>query len=187
MEQVTSGRLQHKSIVVCLAIGLGLGLGLPCACQGSDEVSQYQVEAAFLLNFTKFVEWPTTAFAAQDSPIAICILGADPFGSALDQIVAGEEVNGRKVAARRIKQAPQPKSCQVLYAGGSEKDVSKMLSALGPGTLTVGEGENFLRDGGMIAFVVENRRVRFEIGQTAAEKAGLKLSSRLLNVAKSVE
>jgi hypothetical protein len=184
MEQVTRGRWR-KWIVVCLTVGLGLCR--PCACEGADEVSQYQVQAAFLLNFTKFVEWPASAFAAQDSPIAICILGADPFGSALDQMVAEEEVNGRKVAARRVKQAPPPKSCQVLYAGGSEKDVSKILSALGPGTLTVGEGEAFVRDGGMIAFVIEKRRVRFEIDRAAAEKAGLKLSSRLLNVAKSVE
>jgi hypothetical protein len=100
---------------------------------------------------------------------------------------AGEVVNRRKVAAQRIKRAPPPKSCQVLFAGGSEKDLSKILPGLGPGVLSVGEGETFLRDGGMIAFVVENRRVRFEINRTAADNAGIKLSSRLLSVAKSVE
>jgi hypothetical protein len=102
-------------------------------------------------------------------------------------MVAGEVVNRRKVAAQRIKRAPPPKSCQVLFAGGSEKDLSKILPGLGPGVLSVGEGETFLRDGGMIAFVVENRRVRFEINRTAADNAGIKLSSRLLSVAKSVE
>jgi len=177
--------LRHPAIPICLA--LGLGLSPPCACQAADEHTEYQVKAAFLLNFTKFIEWPASAFEASDSPIAICILGDDPFGSTLDRIVAGEVVDGRKVTAQRVKQAPLPKSCQVLFAGRFEKDVSKVLPGLGPGVLTIGEGESFVRDGGMIAFVIENRRVRFEINQTAAERAGLKLSSRLLNVAKSVE
>ena len=86
-----------------------------------------------------------------------------------------------------MKQAPAPKSCQVVFVGRPEKDVRKFLPAWGPEYLTVGEGESFVRDGGMIAFVLENRRVRFDINQTAAENAGLKLSSRLLSVAKAVE
>jgi hypothetical protein len=182
MEQVTRSAFRRWA---CLM--MGFGLGLPWSCKAADEATEYQVKAAFLLNFTKFIEWPAAAFAAPDSPIAICILGDDPFGGALDQMVAGEVVNRRKVAAQRIKRAPPPKSCQVLFAGGSEKDLSKILPGLGPGVLSVGEGETFLRDGGMIAFVVENRRVRFEINRTAADNAGIKLSSRLLSVAKSVE
>ncbi|HXM44851.1 MAG TPA: YfiR family protein [Bryobacteraceae bacterium] len=195
MEQVTrngfrrwkhSGRLlSHPAVPVCLAVAFALGL--PCSCLAAEEPTEYQVKAAFLLNFTKFIEWPAAAFAASDSPIAICVLGDDPFGSALDQIVAGEVVNGRKVAAQRLKRAPPPKSCQLLFVGGPEKEVSKILPGLGPGVLTIGEGETFVRAGGMVAFVMENRRVRFEINQTAAENAGIKLSSRLLNVAKSVE
>jgi hypothetical protein len=153
----------------------------------ANEPTEYQIEAAFLLNFTKFVEWPAEAFATPESPIEICILGDDPFGSVLDQIVAGESVNGRKVAAQRIKHAPAPKSCAVLFVAGSDKDFVKLLPGLGPGVLTVGDGDSFFRDGGMIAFVIENRRVRFEINQTSAENAGLKLSSKLLNVAKAVE
>jgi hypothetical protein len=185
MEQVTTRRFQRPAIVFCLIVSLGAGL--PRSCPAVDEPTEYQVKAAFLLNFTKFAEWPAAAFAAPDSPIAICILGDDPFGGALDQMVAGEVVNRRKVATLRIKRAPPPKSCQVLFAGGSENDLPKILPGLGPGVLTVGEGETFMRGGGMIAFVLENRRVRFEINQTAAENAGIKLSSRLLNVAKSVE
>jgi hypothetical protein len=196
MEQVTRngirrrkhglGRLLgHPAIPICLVAGHGLSL--PCSCQAADAALEYQVKAAFLLNFTKFIEWPAAAFVAPDSPIAICILGDDPFGSALDQIAAGEIVNGRKVVTQRIKHASPPKTCAVLFVSRSEKDVSKLLPGLGPGVLTVGEGDSFLRDGGMIAFVVENRRVRFEINQTAAENAGIKVSSRLLNVAKAVE
>jgi hypothetical protein len=168
-------------------LAAGLGLLLPLSCAAADPPVEYQVKAAFLLNFTKFIDWPAAAFPAPDSPIAICVLGDDPFGAALDQILAGEVVNGRKVAAQRIKHAPPPKSCQVLFVAGSEKDVAKIVPALGPGVLTIGEGESFIRGGGMIAFVIESRRVRFEINRTAAENAGLQLSSRLLNVAKSVE
>ena len=113
--------------------------------------------------------------------------GIELYRDALDQIAAGEIVNGRKVVTQRIKHASPPKTCAVLFVSRSEKDVSKLLPGLGPGVLTVGEGETFIRNAGMVAFVLENRRVRFDINQTAAENAGLKLSSKLLSVARSVE
>jgi hypothetical protein len=147
----------------------------------------YQVKAAFLLNFTKFVEWPGTAFTDAHSPLAICILGEDPFGNALDDMVKGEAVHGRELIIRRIRRAPESKACQVLFVASSGKDAAKIFAESGPGVLTVGEGGKFLQDGGIIAFVIENRRVRFDIGQRAAMKAMLTLSSRLLMVARTVE
>jgi hypothetical protein len=170
---------------MCLVVALALVVQVWAFA--ADERLEYQVKAAFLLNFTKFIEWPSSAFDSPDSPIAICILGDDPFGKALDQIVAGEVVAGRKIVVQRIKRVPPPKSCQELFVYKQEKAVLKSLPAVGPGILTIGEGESFVRDGGMIAFVVENRRVRFGINGAAAASAGLKLSSKLLNVAKSVE
>jgi len=155
--------------------------------RAADESLEYQVKSAFLLNFTKFIEWPSSAFEAPNSPIAICILGEDPFGATLDQIVAGEMVNNRKVMVLRIRRTPEPKACQVLFLNRPEKEVAGLLGSLEAGVLTVGEGENFIRDGGMIAFVIENRRVRFSANQMAAERAGLKISARLLNVARSVK
>jgi hypothetical protein len=169
------------ALLTCLAIGFSV------VCNAADESLEYQVKAAFLLNFTKFVEWPAAAFEAPDSPITICILGEDPFGSTLDQIVAGEIVENRKIAISRLRRAPAPKACQVLFVGRPEREAASLLTALEAGVLTVGEGEGFIRDGGMIAFVIENRRVRFSANQAAAESAGLKISSRLLNVAKSVK
>jgi len=158
-------------------------------CQAAEEqVSEHQVKAAFLLNFTKFVEWPQAAFGDEHSPITICVLGEDPFGGALDQIVEGEVVDGRRVIVRRLKEPPAAKQCQVLFVSPVIKDVSQILSTVRPGILTVGEeGDHFLRDGGVISFVIENRHVRFDINQSAAENEGLKLSSRLLRVARSVE
>jgi hypothetical protein len=168
----------------CLLIGLSLLVNV-CA-QAAEEALEYQVKAVFLLNFTKFTEWPTAAFGAADSPIAICVLGDDPFGNTLDQVVAGEVVSGRKVVVQRIKKALPPQSCQVLFLSRTEKPLNT-LPGVGPGVLTIGEGEGFIHEGGMIAFVLENRRVRFGINETAAQAAGLKLSSKLLNVARFVE
>jgi hypothetical protein len=169
----------------CAAFALALTMQLSLHAAG--EPLEYQVKAAFLLNFTKFVEWPPSAFDSASSPIAICVLGSDPFGNSLDQIVAEEVVAGRRVIVRRIKRTPEGKLCQALFVSIPEKGVPDTLSGVGPGVLTIGEGESFVRGGGMIAFVVENHRVRFGINETAAEIAGLKLSSKLLSVARSVE
>jgi hypothetical protein len=175
----------RRSLPMCLA--MGLGLMLPFSAGAAEDPLEYKVKAAFLLNFTKFVDWPADAFETPESPVAICFLGGSTLESALAQIVAGEVVNGRKVLVQRLKGAPGPKSCQVFFASAPAKEVIRLLPGLGPGVLSVGEGESFIRDGGMIAFVIDNRRVRFDIHQARAENAGLKLSSRLLNVARTVE
>jgi hypothetical protein len=101
--------------------------------------------------------------------------------------VQGETANGRKLVVRRITHAPVAQTCQILFTQESRKESAEILAALGPGVLTVGEGENFVREGGIITFLVENRRVRFDIDQKAAEAAELKLSSKLLAVARSVQ
>jgi len=174
-------------IPACLRRILIFGLLLATHSFGADQrPGEYQVKAAFLLNFTKFVEWPAGDASKPDAPISICILGEDPFGHTLDQIVEGETVNGRRVTVQRLKEE-QPKACEVLFVSSSEKNVKKVLDDLPTGVLTVGEGEGFLRAGGAIAFVLENRRVRFDINQNAARNAKLKISSKLLNVARSVE
>jgi hypothetical protein len=178
-------RLVFALILLALALGSAFGLGPSPAAE--EPISEYQVKAAFLLNFTRFVEWPSTAFAQPDSPLSICILGDDPFGELLRQVVEGESVGGRNVAVLRIRKAPAPKTCHVLFISRSEKDVGAILSAAGPGVLTVSDRELFLREGGMIAFVVEDRRVRFDVSQRAALRASLAMSSRLLAVARSVQ
>lgn len=181
------GRLARSpyeaALLLCLTAFLGIFLGFPRL--SADEPLEYQVKAAFLLNFTKFVEWPAAAFGSAQASMTICILGQNPFGTALNQIVNGELVNGRRVVVEQIKNAPVLQSCQVLFL--EDPPEGKPIPGTGTGVLTVGEGENFLRSGGIIAFVIENHRVRFVINKAAAERAGLKLSSRLLNVAKSVE
>jgi hypothetical protein len=153
----------------------------------ADEQSlEYQVKAAFLLNFTKFTEWPSSALPEANSPLTICIVGADPFGNGIDRIVRGEAVDGHKIVVKRVKRESRPQGCQVVFMGKTEKNSAAVLADLGPGVLAVGEEDSFLRDGGMISFVIENRRTRFDVNPAAAERAGLKLNSRLLSVARTV-
>jgi hypothetical protein len=152
------------------------------AAAPSPAALEYQLKAAFLLKFTLFVEWPD---ADNRAPFPVCVLGDDPFGPALDQTVEGETVNSRKIVIRRIHR-DSIAGCGVLYVSPQEKNPAEALAAAGPGVLTVGEGDAFLDQGGMIAFVLDNRRVRFDADPAAARKAGLKLSSRLLNVARIV-
>jgi hypothetical protein len=149
--------------------------------------SEYQVKAAFLLNFTKFVEWPASAFENSGSPLTICIFGNDPFGKDIDQLLEGETVKGRRLAVERLRRAPAPKSCQVLFFSRSEKDISKIMTGLGPGVLTVSDRDRFLLEGGMIALLIDDSRVRFDISQRTAIRASLMMNARLLNVARTVE
>ena len=164
-------------------------LVVPLCARAADESLEYRVKAAFLLNFTKFVDWPATAFGAADAADRDLHSGRRPIrGSVLDQIVAGRSRGPAKSGRARESNARRPRSPARCYLSARRKRTSlKMLPGLGPGVLTVGEGESFVRDGGMIAFVLEERRVRFGVNQTAAESAGLRLSSKLLNVARSIE
>jgi hypothetical protein len=157
----------------------------PLGAGNARQPSEYEVKAAFLLNFTKFIEWPSGADAA-NGHFNICILGQDPFGETLDQIVTGEKVEGHPIAVRRIS-ALSAATCEILFISKSERDVGKVLAETAGGTLTIGETEGFLRQGGMIALVVDDRRVRFDVNTAAAARGGLRISSRLLNVARSVE
>jgi len=157
----------------------------PAAPQPAASASlEYDVKAAFLLNFTKFVEWPPSAFASPDAPLNICIVGDDPFGRTIDQLVEGEFVNQHRIIVERIR-TDQPKACQELFVGNN--GVPAAFTAANPAVLTVGDGGDFIRQGGIIAFVIDNRHVRFAINLKAATNAGLKLSSKLLSVARSVE
>jgi hypothetical protein len=179
MAQVIGTRLSR------IALSLSLGLLLTFSSTAAEAPTESQIQAAFLLNFTKFIEWPAGALGAPYSTFNICVLGNNPFGGALDQVVSGEVVYGRKVVVQKIDRQPEAGSCQIVFVTPQDDD-PKLLSRLGRGVLTVGVGQNFVRSGGMIGFVLENHRVTFEINRQAADSAGLVISSRLLAVAKAV-
>ncbi|HYP07489.1 MAG TPA: YfiR family protein, partial [Bryobacteraceae bacterium] len=168
--------------------GLGLALLLltPQAAAQQRPLED-EVKAAFLLNFTKFVEWPASAFLDNSTPISLCILGEGPVADTLAHLVQDERAHGRAIAVKTVK-APGPSDgCHVLFIARSEKDVRTLLAGVRPGVLTVGESDSFIAEGGMIKFVVENRRVRFDISQAKAARAMLAVNGRLLNVARVVE
>lgn len=156
--------------------------------KSEDEAPEYQVKAAFLYNFAKFVEWPPESFPETSSPIVIGILGADPFGETLDQTVQDKMVRERKLSIERSSQIENLKQCHILFISSDEEArLPRIFTALkGKSILTVGENRRFARNGGMINFLIKSNRVRFEINQEAAEQAGLKISSQLLKVAEKV-
>ncbi|MEP7362442.1 MAG: YfiR family protein [Acidobacteriota bacterium] len=153
--------------------------------RSGEKPSEYEIKAAFLLNFTKFIVWPRGA-NAEGNPFNICIVGENPFGLTLHQIVEGEKVDGHPIVVRSWP-GPPASSCGILFIGKPYREVGALLSEIPEGVLTVGESDDFLKRGGMIALAIENRRVRFDVNARAAAKAGLGLSSRLLNVARTVE
>ncbi|MGD1070960.1 MAG: YfiR family protein [Bryobacteraceae bacterium] len=146
---------------------------------------EYQVKAAFLFNFAKFVEWPPGAFADPAEPLVICVLGEDPFGHALDDAVSGKKIDGRALAIRRISDARQAKGCRILFVSASErKRVLSILASAGePGVLTVGESDSATAEGMIVNFIPDGGKVRFTINVTAAEREQLRFSSRLLSLA----
>lgn len=146
-----------------------------------DVPLEYRVKAAYLFNFTKFVDWPSEAFAS-GSPFTICVAEVSPFGSALATTLAGETVVGRMLAFRVV--GNDASSCHILFVPRGVSPTPYVRSIRTEPVLTVGESPNFLKQGGMINFVLEDGRVRFEINQEAAARSQLKISSRLLRLAR---
>lgn len=149
--------------------------------------SEYQVKAAYIFNFARFVEWPAGSFEP-GTPITLCLLGDDPFGADLEQTIGHKMVGGREFIVRRSSRLQELTGCHILFIGSSEKGrLSQILPSLGVArVLTVSETEEFVERGGMINFSLEESRVRLEINVDAAERAGLQISSKLLKVARVV-
>jgi uncharacterized protein DUF4154 len=146
------------------------------------------VEAAYLYQFGRYVEWPPDLMKASKT-FDICVLGMDPLGEVLGEIVAGKAITGKQVAAKRIIGLDESADCRILFVSSSENArVPEILKALeGTRTLTVGRGADFTRRGGMIGFTSDERRVRFVVNLAAADAAKLMLSSQLLRVAVRVD
>jgi hypothetical protein len=149
--------------------------------------TEYEVEAAYLSHFGGFVEWPARAGSAND-PFYVCVLGQDVFGPLLDAALKGETIGGAPMAARRLSGVEEAAGCRILFISTSKgSQLIATLAAVGKlNILTVSDIPGFTRRGGMIQFVLEGNRVRFEINLAAAQRAGLTLSSELLKVAVAI-
>ena len=183
---VSAGRfaLDLRNIAFLLAV-LVLAAPADQAYADAPVPEEYQVKAAFLFNFAKFVEWPQDAFKGPDDPITICVLGQNPFGSALEDVVRNKTVVNRTFAVREVANAQQAGKCQIVFVSSSErKRFRPLLEDLkGRSILTVGEADDFTANGGIINFKLKDARVRIEIDAGSAERAGLRISSKLLSLA----
>jgi hypothetical protein len=170
---------------LALVAMLGALLGIPCFNAQNSKPGEYEVKAAYLDNFGRFVEWPAKVSPSKDHPLTVCVFGRDPFGPILDATLAGESVNGSNVVSRRISKIGDAENCHILFISSSEVDqLKEILAALDKvSILTVSEIPRFARHGGMIEFVLDGSKVRFEVNLAVAERAGLSLSSQLLKVA----
>jgi len=170
-----------------VALPLALLLAVP-ALLGAQTASEYDVKAAFLYNFTKFVDWPSSAFP-DPSNLKICVLGDDPFGRSLLALAGeNEEVGGHKLTVISKESLPRPGVCQILFISRSEREhLSQILASVkGSPVLTVGDTKGFADDGVIINFVLEGSKVRFEINTESADRAGIRISSKLLQLAKRI-
>ena len=164
-----------------------LALGALCAAVASQaqQAPEAAVKAAFLFRFAGYVEWPAATFPQPDSPFVFGVAGNDEVAAELERIVAGRSVNNRRAVVRRVSEVSQARSVHLLFAPARE-GAALLREARAHGALTVTDGERGLDTGSAITFVTAENRVGFEVSLDAAEKSGLRISSRMLAVARRV-
>ena len=174
-----------RPFLISVMIALSL-FSAPISRAQSSKPTDYQVKAIYLYNFGRFIEWP--ASASKNDSFLVCVLGRDPFGSALDRAFAGENIGGKHIVAKRISTLQESAGCQILFLSGTEESRAKqILEALDKeAVLTVSDMPLFSERGGMIQFVSDGNRIRFEVNLAATQRAGLTLSSELIRVASAV-
>ena len=168
--------------VLCLLI-------VPGVAGQQSKPSEYQVKASYLYNFSRFVEWPQQQGPIQSDHFLICILGDNPFGSTLNDMVANENIEGKSVATKQVSTSEDAAKCRVVFISFSEEGrLKKILADLhNSSVLTVSDLPRFIEKGGMIQFVVEDNHVRFQVNAATAKRAGLSMSSELLKLAVGVQ
>ena len=151
--------------------------------------SEYRVKAVFIFNFTHFVDWPASSFTSSDSPFIIGIIGKDPFGNYLEEAVANEKVGSHPIVVHHFSDLSEVTNCQILYINYIEPVLVKSIlnTTSEKNILTVNDALNFPRWGGIIGFFTENDKIRLQVNVSAAKKAQLAISSKLLHVARIVE
>jgi hypothetical protein len=180
------GSSAWRNTVLVLITCLGLAATVDDAPAATSRADEYRVKAAFVYNIARFVDWPSAAFTDAGAPVVVCVLGVDPFGSALDEALRGRTVKGRPVTIRRSHDLPA--GCHVVFIAFSEhKRVEDIIDHLGSTpVLSISEVDRFTQRGGIIGLTMDGSYVRFDINATAAERANLIMSARLLALAASV-
>jgi hypothetical protein len=181
-------RPTSRSILLIAMLTVAFVSPTRLAWSQSSRTTSYEVKTAFLFNFAKFIDWPTSSFASPQSPFTICVLGQDPFGSNLDDTMHGKMIGDRTVAVRRLRDKAEGRRCQIVFVSSSESThlVEIVGSLQGAPVLLVGETNGFATLGGTIEFTLEDNRVRLVINTDAVDRSGLRFSSKLLALAKIV-
>ena len=179
------GDRRRTSWVRTAAAVAALTLALGSWCR-SDEPALARVEAAFVYNFTQFVEWPADAFASKDAPFVVAIVGEDPFAGALEQAMAGKLASGRPIVVRHYASAERVEGCQLLFVPEALDDAAAAILAKAAGrpVLTVGQTDAFMREGGAIRLLVEDGRMKFQINPDVVDASKLKASAKLMKLAR---
>jgi hypothetical protein len=154
----------------------------------SSGTTSYEVKTAFLFNFAKFIDWPSSSFVNPQTPFTLCVLGQDPFGHVLDDGLQGKTIGDRPLVVRRLKDKAEARHCQMVFVSSSETAYLEAVieNLQGANVLLVGEANGFAALGGAIEFILEDNHVRFAINADAVDRSGLKFSSKLLALAKIV-
>ena len=177
--------MRRTRIGLALIAGTSLWAWAPVRAE-TAVAGEYQVKAAFLLHFARYVEWPQEAFPALGQPFVVTVLGPDPFGQTLEAALEGRTIRERPLAVRRASRMEEVGRTQILFIG-SHEDLPRILRRLDAApTLTIGEASDFAEQGGMVRFRTDRDRVGFEINVASADRAGLKISSQLLKLARIV-
>jgi hypothetical protein len=181
MEALKRGAI-GLAVIVLLA---SPALGAPPS--GEVAAGEYQIKAAFLQHFAQFVEWPANALPP-NAPLVIGLVGDDPFGRAIDDVIGGKRANGHLILLRRLRWNDSFSGCHIVYISSAElQHLGAVLEAVrATSTLTVADIDRFVERGGMIEMVMAQNRVRFDINPGAAAEAHLKISSKLLQVAREI-
>lgn len=157
---------------------------LPCLADAPTR--EYEVKAAFIFNFTQFIHWPDAAFASKDSPFVVATLGDDPFDGALEHAMAGKSVEQHPISVQHFASVDGVGPCQLLFVPATQDSSMKPLLAKldSQPVLIVGESDDFSSIGGELRFFVEDQKMRFEINPDPIEAAGIKISAKLMKLAR---
>ncbi len=144
---------------------------------------EYRVKAAFLFNFTQFVDWPASSFNSGNAPFVIGILGDDPFGSYIDETIKDEKIGTHPLVVHRYHDAKDVKNCHILFMSAIDVDhMKENISVIPTHTLTVSDADLFMKAGGMIRFFTKDNKIRLQVNPDAAKAADISISSKLLRV-----
>lgn len=164
---------------------LAVVAGGPLRAQSAFE---YDVKAALLLNFARFIEWPDNAFSEPNAPIHVCVLAENPFGDALQRVLQGETISNRPLAARVVRGRSDSAGCHLLFVpAGTESRARGLIRQPGGHAVTVGESSRFEEIGGAVTLVIEGGRVGFTVNLRPVEDRGIRISARMLQLARRVE